>query len=114
MSAEQSLDSSLRDLVERILPLATYYLSISSFIEMRSSLEFGLVNHALCAALRDMLKVIYCSFTLSNNLLMFFFNAGLPNAHGSNRALLCLFTRIFLAETMVLRSSHAAYVEFII
>ncbi|KAF8664129.1 hypothetical protein AX16_000819 [Volvariella volvacea WC 439] len=51
-----SLDSSLRDLVERILPLGTYYTAITSFIELRSHLDFGLVNHALCAAIRDMLK----------------------------------------------------------
>ncbi|KAI0084948.1 Spc98 family-domain-containing protein [Irpex rosettiformis] len=51
-----SLDPSLRDLVERILPLATYYTGITSFIESRSHLDFGLVNHALCAAMREMLK----------------------------------------------------------
>ncbi|OJA13580.1 hypothetical protein AZE42_09873 [Rhizopogon vesiculosus] len=52
-----STDSSLRDLTERILPLGTYYTAISSFVESRSHLDFGLVNHALCAAIRDMLKV---------------------------------------------------------
>ncbi|KAI0777978.1 Spc98 family-domain-containing protein [Irpex lacteus] len=36
--------------------LATYYTGITSFIEARSHLDFGLVNHALCAAMRDMLK----------------------------------------------------------
>ncbi|KAG6902434.1 hypothetical protein C0995_016613 [Termitomyces sp. Mi166 len=51
-----SLDTSLRDLVERILPLGTYYTAISSFLELRSHLDFGLVNHALCAAIREMLK----------------------------------------------------------
>ncbi|KAJ7281847.1 Spc98 family-domain-containing protein [Mycena rebaudengoi] len=51
-----SLDSSLRDLVERILPLGTYYTAILSFVEHRSHLDYGLVNHALCAAVRDMLK----------------------------------------------------------
>jgi gamma-tubulin complex component 2 len=60
-SAEHTLnivsDPSLRDLVERVLPLAKYYTAISSFIELRSHLDFGRVNHALCAALRDMLKV---------------------------------------------------------
>ena len=50
-------DPSLSDLVERILPLATYYTGITSFIEMRSHLEYGLVNHALCASIRNMLKV---------------------------------------------------------
>ncbi|KAH9991968.1 Spc98 family-domain-containing protein [Russula compacta] len=55
-AASKRLDPSLRDLVERVLPLATYYTAISSFIEFRSHLDFGRVNHALCAALRDMLK----------------------------------------------------------
>ncbi|KAF8504318.1 Spc98 family-domain-containing protein [Russula emetica] len=54
--ASNRLDPSLRDLVERVLPLATYYTAISSFIEFRSHLDFGRVNHALCAALREMLK----------------------------------------------------------
>ncbi|KZS97042.1 gamma-tubulin complex, DGRIP84/SPC97 component [Sistotremastrum niveocremeum HHB9708] len=53
---DPKLNPSLRDLVERTLPLATHYSSIKAFIELRSSLEFGLVNHALCAALRDMVK----------------------------------------------------------
>ncbi|KAF5340403.1 hypothetical protein D9611_007834 [Ephemerocybe angulata] len=51
-----SLDPSLRDLVERILPLGTYYTAIYAFVEHRSHLDYGLVNHALCAAIRDMLK----------------------------------------------------------
>ncbi|KAI0051581.1 hypothetical protein FA95DRAFT_1587124 [Auriscalpium vulgare] len=54
--ASRWLDPSLRDLVDRILPLATYYTAISSFIELRSHLDFGLVNHGMCASLRDMLK----------------------------------------------------------
>ncbi|KAF5309010.1 hypothetical protein D9619_013561 [Psilocybe cf. subviscida] len=51
-----SLDSSLRDLVQRILPLGIYYTAISAFIEHRSHLDYGLVNHALCAAMREMLR----------------------------------------------------------
>ena len=50
-------DSSLSDLVERVLPLGTYYTAISAFIENRSHLECGLVNHALSAAIREMLRV---------------------------------------------------------
>lgn len=52
-----SLDPSLRDLVERIIPLATYHSAIHTFVQLRSHLDYGLVNHALCAAIRDMLKV---------------------------------------------------------
>ena len=54
--SQSLLDSSLRDLVERILPLGTYYTAIYAFVEHRSHLDYGLVNHALCAAIRDMLK----------------------------------------------------------
>lgn len=53
---DKGLDPSLRDLVERVLPLATFYTSIFAFVEMESSLEFGTVAHALCAAIRDLLK----------------------------------------------------------
>ncbi|KLO18249.1 hypothetical protein SCHPADRAFT_845287 [Schizopora paradoxa] len=55
-AVSSSLDPSLRDLVERMLPLATYYTSIIAFIEERSHQSYGLVNHALCAAMRDMLR----------------------------------------------------------
>ncbi|KAF8154706.1 Spc98 family-domain-containing protein [Crassisporium funariophilum] len=51
-----SLDSSLSDLVERVLPLGTYYTAIFAFVEHRSHLDYGLVNHALCAAMREMLR----------------------------------------------------------
>jgi gamma-tubulin complex component 2 len=53
---KDATDPSLRDLVERIIPLGTYYTAVSAFIELRSDLDYGLVNHALCAAIRDMLK----------------------------------------------------------
>jgi len=51
------IDPSLRDMLDRILPLATYYTGIAAFVESRSHTDYGLVNHALCAAIRDMLKV---------------------------------------------------------
>ncbi|PWN47840.1 hypothetical protein IE53DRAFT_348536 [Violaceomyces palustris] len=53
---DSALDPSLKDLVERILPVATFFTSIYAFVEMDSSLEFGTVTHALCAAIRDLLK----------------------------------------------------------
>lgn len=55
-SVDAALDPSLRDLVERIVPLATYYTSIYAFVEMDASLEYGTVTHALCAAIRELLK----------------------------------------------------------
>lgn len=53
---DAALDPSLRGLVEKVLPLATYYTSIFAFVETESSLEFGTVMHALCAGIRDVLK----------------------------------------------------------
>ncbi|OAV87031.1 hypothetical protein PTTG_08477 [Puccinia triticina 1-1 BBBD Race 1] len=47
---------SLREIVERILPLATYYTSIDAFVAAHSHLDCGLVIHALCASIRDILK----------------------------------------------------------
>jgi hypothetical protein len=68
--SDMPTDPSLADLVERVLPLGTYYTGISAFIEQRSHLDFGLVNHALCAAMRVMLKVrstmLCLKFTLSD------------------------------------------------
>jgi gamma-tubulin complex component 2 len=46
------VDPSLRHLVEQILPIATYYLSIDAFIERFSRFPYGTVNHALCSAIR--------------------------------------------------------------
>lgn len=53
---DESLDPSLRDLVSRILPLASIYLSLEAFVELHSRFEYGYVSHALCAAIRNLLK----------------------------------------------------------
>lgn len=52
---DADLDASLRELTERILPLASYYTSIHAFVERESGLEYGTVMHALCAAIRKQL-----------------------------------------------------------
>lgn len=69
---ETQLDSSLRDIVERILPLGTYYTAAVSFIERRSHLDFGLINHALCAAMRGMLSVFSLSLSIFCPMLITF------------------------------------------
>lgn len=53
---DAALDPSLREMVERILPLASYYTSIYTFVECESGLEYGTVMHALCAAIRQQLR----------------------------------------------------------
>ncbi|KAJ9270136.1 hypothetical protein DTO212C5_3875 [Paecilomyces variotii] len=50
------LDPSLRDLTISMLKMATHHSSIESFVEVLSRAEFGAVSHALCAAIRKLLK----------------------------------------------------------
>lgn len=50
------LDPSLRELTSSMLKLATHYIALDSFVEVQSREEFGAVNHALCAAIRKLLK----------------------------------------------------------
>lgn len=49
-------DASHRQMVERVLPLSSYYTSIHAFVECESGLEYGTVMHALCAAIREQLR----------------------------------------------------------
>ncbi|GAA5832026.1 hypothetical protein JCM11251_002792 [Rhodosporidiobolus azoricus] len=53
---DQGLDPWISSAVTRFLPLATYYTAITAFIEQYSVLEHGVINHALCAAIREMLR----------------------------------------------------------
>ena len=50
------LDPSLRDLVHSMLKMSTHYSALETFVEVQSREECGMVNHALCAATRSMLK----------------------------------------------------------
>ncbi|KAK9454496.1 Spc98 family-domain-containing protein [Dipodascopsis uninucleata] len=52
----KGLDSSLRDLTKMLLKMATHYSSVEAFIEIQSKDEYGVVNHALCAAMRRIIK----------------------------------------------------------
>jgi gamma-tubulin complex component 2 len=49
------LDTSLRDLTLTMLKMATHYGAVQAFVEVQSRVEFGAVNHALCAAIRKLL-----------------------------------------------------------
>jgi gamma-tubulin complex component 2 len=51
------VDPWISSVVARILPVATYYTAIHAFVEQYSLLEHGVINHALCSAIRDMLRV---------------------------------------------------------
>ncbi|XP_017539885.1 gamma-tubulin complex component 2 [Pygocentrus nattereri] len=53
---DPSLDMSVKELVNRILPVASCYSTITRFTEEKSSFEYGQVNHALTAAMRTLMK----------------------------------------------------------
>ena len=71
---DHSLDAAMRDLSKRILPLCTYYSIIIRFVEglkqklkkkvhclvflEKTNFKWGLVNDALCAAIRESHKKI--------------------------------------------------------
>lgn len=50
------LDPSLRDLTTSMLKMATHYTAVEAFLEVQSREEYGAVNHALCGAIRKLLK----------------------------------------------------------
>ncbi|KAJ9655066.1 gamma tubulin complex Spc97/GCP2 subunit Alp4 [Neophaeococcomyces mojaviensis] len=50
------LDPSLKDLMESMLVMASHYSALEAFVEIQSREEYGSVNHALCAAIRRLLK----------------------------------------------------------
>ena len=55
-SVDKTLDVSLLALVNRILPICTHYSVVSRFVEEKSKFIHGMVNQALCAAMRDLVK----------------------------------------------------------
>ncbi|KAI0413589.1 Spc98 family-domain-containing protein [Xylaria grammica] len=46
------LDPSLQDLTLSMLQMATHHSALEMFVNVQSREEFGIVNHALCAAIR--------------------------------------------------------------
>ena len=50
------LDPSLRDMATSMLNMASHYSAIEAFVDVQSREEYGAVNHALCAAIRKLLK----------------------------------------------------------
>ncbi|KAI0815773.1 Spc98 family-domain-containing protein [Xylaria sp. FL0064] len=50
------LDPSLQDLTLSMIQMATHYSALEMFVNVQSRQEFGIVNHALCAAIRKILN----------------------------------------------------------
>lgn len=55
-SVDHTLDLSMHALVNRILPLCSYYSTISRFLEEYSQFQYGMINQALCAGMRGVIK----------------------------------------------------------
>ncbi|KAF5094898.1 hypothetical protein D0Z00_003354 [Geotrichum galactomycetum] len=53
------VSSSLKDLTKRIVGIATAYMGLCEFLNHQSKREFGMVNQALCASLRENLLKQY-------------------------------------------------------
>ncbi|EFA79283.1 spindle pole body component 97 [Heterostelium album PN500] len=51
-----AVDSSMSHLINRILPLASYYTYIADFIDSRQHFEWGIVNHSLCESISELIK----------------------------------------------------------
>ncbi|XP_065054316.1 gamma-tubulin complex component 2-like isoform X2 [Rhopilema esculentum] len=62
-NVDKSLDVSYQELVHRILPICSFYSNICRFIDNGSRFESGLVSHALCAAMRSMIKEYFIFVT---------------------------------------------------
>eukprot|EP00899_Mesostigma_viride_P008784 jgi/Mesvir1/17907/Mv12973-RA.1 len=52
---DDTLNTSLREMAARLLPLCSYQLQVARFVETRSRFEHGLVSQALAAALGSLL-----------------------------------------------------------
>ncbi|KAK6502120.1 hypothetical protein TWF506_002723 [Arthrobotrys conoides] len=50
------LEPSIKDILGSLLKVARHYAALDAFVEVQSRDEFGAVNHALCAAIRKLLK----------------------------------------------------------
>ncbi|KAF3922791.1 hypothetical protein AA313_de0205842 [Arthrobotrys entomopaga] len=50
------LEPSIKDILGSLLKIAKHYAALDAFVEVQSRDEFGAVNHALCAAIRTLLK----------------------------------------------------------
>ncbi|CAF0794160.1 unnamed protein product [Adineta ricciae] len=56
---DRSLDATLRDLARRMVPLCSNHSLVVRFIEDRLQYRYGLINHALAGALREVVQRYY-------------------------------------------------------
>nr|CAB3267375.1 gamma-tubulin complex component 2 [Phallusia mammillata] len=53
---EPTMDVSLAEMVNLVVPIASSYSIVIGFIEERSLFEYGKVNHALCSAMKTIIR----------------------------------------------------------
>ncbi len=53
---DRSLDPAMREVAKRVVPVCSNYSLIIRFVEEKSYFKWGLVNHALCSAIKELLK----------------------------------------------------------
>jgi len=53
-------DSSTAQFVKQLLPLCNHHAFVETFVTQHSKHEYGTVNHALCEALRELLREFAC------------------------------------------------------
>jgi len=49
-------DVSIVQFLQQVLPLCEHHAAVQKFVEVHSQYEYGTVNHALCAAIRELLR----------------------------------------------------------
>jgi hypothetical protein len=52
------VDSSLREFVLKILGIAVSYKMTTEYLEKHSVFKAGMISHALCAGIRELLNVM--------------------------------------------------------
>ncbi|GAA5874140.1 hypothetical protein JCM1840_000364 [Sporobolomyces johnsonii] len=52
----QGINTQIGDSIVPFLPVATAFTGITAFVQHYSALEYGVINHALCAAIREILR----------------------------------------------------------
>jgi len=67
------MDSSLKSLIQQVLPVCSLFVSLSSFVEKHSQYQYGLTFHAFCESIKGKILILIFSLFFEIYLLIFFF-----------------------------------------
>ncbi len=65
------IDPSLTTITNKVIPLCHSYVRIGIFVDTYSRYECGMVNHALCAAIRSSLQVSHRVYVTTISLVRY-------------------------------------------